>query len=520
MTKRWLVVVLLLLGGVASAQPISGSGLKQVQHDTSLTGSGTSLSALGIVHCVSTGQVLQWNGSAWACAIVGGVASSTLTSGVIPVATGPAALANSSASTTTAIVGNFGGQVLHTSMTASQNNWSPTDSTTGAPITTALVLAVTTVSGNFNLTGIDATGSSDGRILIVVNSGANEILLFSDNAGSIAGNQIHTLAGVERFIPTDATFMLEFSSALGHWIEISETSGIINGLNNQGSFTTGAIIDGGSLAVTGTTLLSSALTTNGTAAASELSPASAISGNVVDYNPTGFGATTDILMMNLSANVTLQSLAAPVAGKQNLIICNPSNFELDILHESSSNLGAGVPTAADRFLVQGGTPGDGIGLVGNTTNKHVSCATFHYSPGQTRWIMDGGDADIITSLVTEAGFTNRSSSANVDTLVSAGDVTLTGGHVIANSTAPAISSGCGTSPTAPTGSDQWFVFTTGTSPGTCVINYHSTWPHGPICVVQNETTAGSPPLNSTSTTQLTITAPAASTKYNVMCGGF
>lgn len=180
------------------------------------------------------------------------------------------------------------------------------------------------------------------------------------------------------------------------------------------------IASGGATPATIASFLASLITfaspiaTTGVRASAELAP-TAITGNVVDWAPTGFGLSTEIINVSLSANATLQSLVAPSGSAiQQLKLCNVSNFTLSLIHESTTNLGAGIPTAADRFLLEGGTPGDGVGLTGNTTNKSVMCVGMHYSASQTRWIQDGGDPNIITSLSTQAGLSNSSSGTGLD----------------------------------------------------------------------------------------------------------
>lgn len=55
------------LTALASAQPVPPAGLRQVSHDTSLTGAGTLASKLGIRKDCSTNDGLKWDGDSWEC---------------------------------------------------------------------------------------------------------------------------------------------------------------------------------------------------------------------------------------------------------------------------------------------------------------------------------------------------------------------------------------------------------------------------------------------------------------------
>lgn len=71
-----IILTLLVLCGVANAQPVSSGGLLKVVHTSQLTGNGTNPSPLGLNPCGSAGQTWIWNGTSWGCAAAGGVTNS------------------------------------------------------------------------------------------------------------------------------------------------------------------------------------------------------------------------------------------------------------------------------------------------------------------------------------------------------------------------------------------------------------------------------------------------------------
>lgn len=373
----------------------------------------------------------------------------TGTSGTVARFTGTGTVGNASILDTgsVATVGNLNNTICYTTLSVTTvNDWAPTCAGS-VTFATATAVVVTSATAPWTLTGIDSTAAADGRELKIWNYSGQTATLLNGSASSLAANRLRTIdaltQSISNFGSFDAVYSTTAAGGFSNWITHAQTSRNFASITDVGTVTTIS----GTLGVSGASGFSAQMQTTGlaTLAGAELSPAAAITGNVVDYAPTGFGPKIEILDVNLSANTTLQSLAAPAAGIQNLKICNPSNFTLSLLHESTANLGSGVPTATDRFLLQGGLSGTGISEIGNTTNKHVACATFHYSSAAAiggRWVMDGGDPDVITSLSTTSGFSNSSSGTNVDATQMAsanviGGVTLnsTGGTTVIGSIA-------------------------------------------------------------------------------------
>ena len=66
-----IFVVLVAWSALVGAQPVPAGGLRSVTTQSEMTGSGTSSNPLGLRTTCDAAQVLQWNGSTWACATVG-----------------------------------------------------------------------------------------------------------------------------------------------------------------------------------------------------------------------------------------------------------------------------------------------------------------------------------------------------------------------------------------------------------------------------------------------------------------
>jgi hypothetical protein len=99
--QRALVIALLCLGGVASAQPVTSGGLRKVTHGVSLSGDGTVASPLSVRSDCADGEIIKWDAgsTAWLCSTddtIGGAAiTGAGTSGTIPKFTAADVIADS-----------------------------------------------------------------------------------------------------------------------------------------------------------------------------------------------------------------------------------------------------------------------------------------------------------------------------------------------------------------------------------------------------------------------------------------
>ena len=111
------------------------------------------------------------------------------------------------------IAGTFGlaGDITPAQITANQDNYNPTG------LDGASVLRLST-SASYNLTGIQ--GGADGRLLIVANVGANNLVLVHD-ATSTAANRL-SLPGAMNLtlLPTESA-LLRYDATLSRWVAIS-----------------------------------------------------------------------------------------------------------------------------------------------------------------------------------------------------------------------------------------------------------------------------------------------------------
>lgn len=152
-----VIVFVFALAAGAFAQPINPGGLAKVVHSTAFTGDGNRSSSLDLTHACSTNQVLQWNGTAWACAANGGGLSGLTTNQIVKA----------------------------TSATTIGNAWPADDATTWG---VASKFTITESSGNFRSFG---TGQVDGNLTLgagLILSQAADDYVYSSLASS-SGNQ-------------------------------------------------------------------------------------------------------------------------------------------------------------------------------------------------------------------------------------------------------------------------------------------------------------------------------------------
>jgi hypothetical protein len=175
----------------------------------------------------------------------------------------------------------------------------------------------------------------------------------------------------------------------------------------------------------------------------------------------------------------------------------------------------------DTNLTAPGLPVASIQALANVTHTGSALGTdliFNSTTGTTfaelMRLTGGGTLGIGTS--TPWGFFNVQSKANgsqlpifviassTKTATTTAFMVTSGGHIIASSTSPTLSS-CGTSPTM-NGSDTWGTITVGATGGGCTITFQIAYAYDPTCVVTAQTGSVVNTFSYThSTTGLTIT---------------
>jgi hypothetical protein len=256
------------------------------------------------------------------------------------------------------------------------------------------------------------------------------------------------------------------------------------------------------LAASGTTVGNSLLTDNG----SQL----AYDGTAFTVSTTGNGFLAGTL--ELTNSFLLDNGVIQMKGSS-------ENYIFTNLGVSSGNQDLNL-SSAGTGTVRVNYNGGGISNAGTG-----GLIVYGGANGSTPMVTISAAGSVVAASGISSGSSGISSAAGISattTLLAGADISTTAGHLNATTTAPTITSGCGSSPTAPAGSDQWFTFTTGSGVvSSCTITFNKTWvnSHGPICVIDNETSSGAPPTNTTTTTTVVI-AGSSSTKYNVMCGGY
>lgn len=165
--------------------PTTGGGVSNVKHDTSLTGSGTTSSNLGIRKDCASSEILKWNGSAWACA-----ADSAGTGDITAVIAGTGLSGGATSGDATLTV-----NIAGASCGASQAVTALGATGTGTCSTVGDITSVG-ATANMGLTGGSTSGAatlgllstcSDGQVLKSGSSGTTWTCA-NDNAGSIDGS--------------------------------------------------------------------------------------------------------------------------------------------------------------------------------------------------------------------------------------------------------------------------------------------------------------------------------------------
>jgi hypothetical protein len=203
--------------GTCSATTINGTGNTL----SKFTGANT----IGNSLWTDTGSSSAYNTSAFTISTAGAATISN-TLGVSGLTTTTGGLTSTAAETK---VGNFGGQRITATLSANQANWAPTG------IGTAMVLDLTSVTSAWNISGISSSGSTAGRVLVVLNNGGNTFTMTNQDAASSAGNQLKLTNSVSRNIGNYGAIVLVWDGTT--WDEVGESSRYAPELYSLGNLT-------------------------------------------------------------------------------------------------------------------------------------------------------------------------------------------------------------------------------------------------------------------------------------------
>lgn len=198
--------------GIAGADPVPPPGIRQVQHDTSLAGNGTTASPLGLPQTCSNGQVLAWSISTmtWGCAAGGGI--SGLTSGTVPVASSGTTLTNGS-------LADDGTSITIDGLKQTVCNVSSSTTIVNLTIPAGCTFAIWTPSVNADLVGISPPPSGSRHITIYVPSsggGNYEVFPLNTNATATSWEIAGNITG--GWLTVNSMFTVDYEPAIAKWI--------------------------------------------------------------------------------------------------------------------------------------------------------------------------------------------------------------------------------------------------------------------------------------------------------------
>lgn len=97
------------------------------------------------------------------------------------------------------------------SIVANQNNWNP-----GGAYPNVHEIRLTT-DATRTITGLDATGVTDGTTILLTNVGANRYTLVSQSASSTAANQFLLPGGSSITVQNDGAILLRYDGTISRW---------------------------------------------------------------------------------------------------------------------------------------------------------------------------------------------------------------------------------------------------------------------------------------------------------------
>lgn len=333
-----------------------------------------------------------------------------------------------SASDVTTVNGNFVPPLDTVSTTlngTTQNNWAPSGWGTGTEMID--VTAVTT--STTIITGLDATGISTGRRVVIRNQGANYIALYPNNGGSSAANRFQTSAANIILLATNSYATLEYLSGSG-WLVVAHSS----------TAHTGMFIDGSvSIGTGGHTWDADAATTLVGDVRGVVLNVGSVSGTLDNWAPTGYATATHFAVTG-TGSITLNGMAGGADGRI-VVLTNMAGSgvaDITINHENAGS------TAANRFdLAAGGVwylaTGESATFIYNgSSSRWVQVATTGSPDGYTQvtrytQVTQAADQDVTNAGVTDSNTLTISTTAGkiyaIDGFIIAGGNNTTGDYI-------------------------------------------------------------------------------------------
>jgi hypothetical protein len=213
----------------------------------------------------------------------------------------------------------FSGDISPAQLTANQNDYNPTG------LSTAAVLRLSTDASR-TITGL--AGGADGRLLLVMNVGAQDLVLADESASSTAANRFALDGDLTLGADTGATLYYDGTSSRWRLLSVGKAVAAGGGAHTH----TGDALVPESVEITGGPL----------AYRGDVTPAQ-LTADQNDYNPTGL-ADAVVLRLDTNAQRTITGLAGGADGRV-LVLVNVGAQNLILADESASS------TAANRFAL-------------------------------------------------------------------------------------------------------------------------------------------------------------------------
>lgn len=296
------------------------------------------------------------------------------------------------------------GDISPAQITADQNDYNPTG------LSTASTLRLSSDAAR-NVTGL--AGGSDGRIIIVHNVGAQNIVLKDESVSSTAGNRF-ALTG-DLTLAADAVAVLQYDSTSSRWRAVSGGGGSGSGdvvgpassTDNAAArfdLTTGKLIQNSALLIADTTGDLSRSGGGGIDIEGTNTNDSAAAGYVGEYLPAGVDAASSVtLTNNTAANVTSLSITAgdwdvTAFCKFDIFNSTCTNIICAISTTSATLPGDTTTSTMREVLAVAMTDNTSPHLGGRAQRVSIASTTTYYMVARAGW--SGADAVKVWGLLS------------------------------------------------------------------------------------------------------------------------